>query len=650
MNIALLNQVHTSIAQHGLRCFWLVCFGLMSLAARAQTPLSLPFFDDFSTAPGRPGLDQPDPTRWRPGSGVYINNTMAVNQPTVNVASFDGLMANGRPYIQNSPLSQGYTDTLKSNPINLLGLPEKDTNSVYLSFYWQAKGVGELPDAGAIQTKPDTVPFKRGQVLKPGEKLVIKNGKDSLVAKIDTLVIQAADSLILQFMRPDNSWATVWKQAGGKADSVFHQTFVNVNAALFHGKFAFQFISYGRASGPFDTWHVDYIYLNKGRSPNEKFVKDVAARRAITPYFKHYTAMPIWQYRNNEATQTADSVKTDMVNLGEFNPTTFRFSVSDDISKRVIQNDSFPNPLFNSQPIRIKLKPAIIDSTAKARLRYKVSLLTSDDKSITGLDLTQNDTLSAVAVLDDYYAYDDGTWEYAQQIRQREQIAVRFLLNKPDAIGGVRACIVPFTTNQTGQSFVISVYNNRAGRPGTVVHQQSFPMQYPASRNGFVEFKFSKSVTVKDTFYVGYQQISSSDTTLLRLGFDKNSPFGSQIFYNGGTNWEQNLSSASLSLQGAFMLRPVMGAKPDTVVTATPEPEPLAPLRVYPNPTSGLVRWDDPRLTRLDVMNSTGQLVRVVEPSRGQQTLDLSYLPDGLYLLRLSADRRTVVQKLIIQH
>ena len=590
-------------------------------ASLAQTPLSLPFFDDFSTAKGQPGIDRPDPTLWQPGSGVYINNTMAVNQPTVNVASFDGLNANGRPYVQNSPLSQGYTDTLASQPINLAGLTAAD--SVYLSFYWQAKGLGELPDPG------------------------------------DSLTRQPGDSLTIQFLDNTQTWRTVWAKVGGVVNNNFFQVFIPVRSlSYFHDGFAFRFRAFGRDSGPFDTWNVDYIYLNKGRSVTNRFVKDVAVRQALSPLLKRYTAMPLSQYVVNPAAETADTITTEINNLfNNFNFTTFRFTVRDEVSGRVLQDDpstaSVLIPSLSSQ--RKVVKPNAYSgfgSATKAFLRYKFDLLTTDDQSpsIPGINLRRNDTISAVATLADYYAYDDGTWEYAQQIRQREQVAVRFVLNKPDAIGGVRACIVPFTTNQTGQSFVISVYGNRAGRPGTVLYQQSFITQYPATRNGFVEFTFKKSVTVRDTFYVGYQQISSSDTTFLRLGFDKNSPFGSQIFYNGGSNWDQNLSSASLNIQGAFMLRPVMGAQPDTVVTATTEPEPLTPLRTYPNPTAGLIRWDDPHLTRLEVLSSNGRLLRSHEPERGQQTLDLSSLPDGLYLIRLFSNRQTAVQKLIIQH
>ncbi|MBD2751528.1 T9SS type A sorting domain-containing protein [Spirosoma validum] len=620
MEIALRNQsVIAAFTRRFLVGFLLVWATLTSSVVSAQT--TLPFFEDFSTASGRPGIDRPDANRWQSGSGVYINNTMAINQPTVNVASFDGLMANGRPYIQNSPLAQGYTDTLASLPINLNGLSVAD--SVYISFYWQAKGLGEAPDPG------------------------------------DSLSRQAADSLTLQFLDRTGSWKTVWAIAGGIINNNFFQVFVPVRqAAYFHAGFAFRFRSFGRASGPFDTWNVDYIYMNRGRSVNDRFVKDVAMRQALSPLLKRYTAMPLTQYVVNPAAETADSVMTDSYNLfNNFNFTTFRFTVRDETSGRLVQDDpqtsSVLIPALSSQRKSAKPRPVTgFGSATRAMLRYKFDLLTTDDQnpSIPGVNLRRNDTISAVAALDNYYAYDDGTWEYAQQIRQREQIAVRFVLNKPDAMVGVKACIVPFTTNQTGQSFVINVYSNNGGRPGTIIYRQSFTTQYPTYRNGFVDFAFTKNVSVRDTFYVGYQQVSSSDTTYLRLGFDKNSPFGTQIFYNGGTNWEQNGSSSSLNVQGAFMLRPIMGGQPDTVVTATPDPEPLAALQVYPNPTAGLIRWDEQRLTKLDVISTGGQIIHTVEPVRGQQTLDLSYLPDGLYLIRLWADQRTNVQKIIIQH
>lgn len=610
MILALPDRSFVNVARRFLCGIALVLCCCLDLPAWAQS-LNLPFFDDFSTATGQPGIDRPDPVRWQPGSGVYLNNTMSINHPTVGMASFDGLAANGLPYVRNNQFAQGYTDTLASRPINLASLSAAD--SVYLSFYWQIRGLGDSPDAG--------------------------------------------DSLTVQFQDRAGAWRTVWRTEGGVANNNFVQTFIPVSTtAYLHGTFAFRFRTYGRTSGPFDTWNIDYVYLNRGRSRSDRFVKDVAVRQPLSPLLKRYTAMPLAQYVINPAAETADSVTTDINNLfNNFNFTTFRFTVRDVVSGRIVQDVSQTNtaliPSLSSQRKSIKPTPVTTFGTAtRAVLRYKIDLLTTDDQnpSIPGVNLRRNDTISAQAVLDDYYAYDDGTWEFGLQVGPRERVAVRFILNKPDVISGVRAVIVPIRTNQTGQPFVVSVFSNANGRPGTAIYQKSFTTKYAPNRNGFVDLKFDRGVSVKDTFYVGYQQISTSDTTFLRLGFDRNSPFGSQIFYNGGTNWEQNQRSDAFNIQGAFLLRPVMGGKESGLVTAiTPEPEPPTILQVYPNPTTGLIRWDS-RPTRINVMSVGGRLLHSVEPGRGQQSTDLSHLPDGLYLLRLVENDRSVVQKLII--
>jgi hypothetical protein len=108
-------------------------------SARIQS-LQLTFFDDFA------GNDvHPDPLYWQPGSNVYINNTMTVGQPSMNVATFDGLKSNGQPYNTDNNMSWGGTDTLTSQPIDLQGLTASD--NVYLSFHLLPKGFGELPDS-----------------------------------------------------------------------------------------------------------------------------------------------------------------------------------------------------------------------------------------------------------------------------------------------------------------------------------------------------------------------------------------------------------------------------------------------------------------------------------------------------------------------
>lgn len=598
-----------------LGCFFVLLTGV---GAFAQTggALALPYFDDFSTAIN----GRPDSRLWMPGSGVYVNNTMPINHPSVNVATFDGLRANGQPYELNNVMTQGYTDTLTSQPINLGSVAPRD--SVYLSFYWQIQGLGELPESGISVQIP-------------------------------------ADSLKLEFLSSTGRWEMVWFQVGGKPNLNFPQAFVAVRDTRFlHLAFQFRFRTFGRQSGPYDNWNIDYLFLNKGRSRTDRYIKDITTRQAIGPSFlKRYSAMPLAQYLVKPAAETADSLSTDITNqFNNFNFTSYKFTNTDLVTGRVIQTfqQASPDlvPSLASQRKSVRLTPVTGAADAKrVVLKHVFDFLTTDDQnpSIPTVNLRRNDTISATTVLDNYYAYDDGTAEYAIQIGRLERVAVRFVLNKEDVMTGVMASLVPFGYDQAGQRFIVTVYANNNGKPGKELLTRGFPIQNATSRNGFVAFSFDKGLAVKDTIFVGWQQISSEANSLIRIGLDKNSPFGNQIFYRSapGAQWDANLSSPALSLRGAVMIRPVMGGTLSQVVTAT-EDEKLAPLQVFPNPTTGQISWENTSLNRIEVMDVSGRLLHDLKPARGQQSTDLSTLPGGLYLFRLSDGQRSNVQRVVV--
>ena len=71
-------------------------------------------------------------------------------------------------------------------------------------------------------------------------------------------------------------WQTVWKQVGGKQDNNFNYSQLVVrDPAYLHANFQFRFQAFARLSGQFDMWHIDYVYLNKGRRTADQFVRDV---------------------------------------------------------------------------------------------------------------------------------------------------------------------------------------------------------------------------------------------------------------------------------------------------------------------------------------------------------------------------------------
>lgn len=570
-------------------------------SARTQASQSLPFFDDFSTTATR----YPDPAFWMPGGGVYINNTMATTQPSVNMATFDGLNANGTPYEYLNQLSSGLTDTLTSVPINLAGLTAAD--SVYISFHWLAKGLGELPDSD--------------------------------------------DSLTLEFLDKNKQWQYVWSQKGMVYDSLFTQKLVPVQITdFFYDGFQFRFRTYGKRSGSYDTWHLDYIYLNKGRSANDRYVLDLAVRKPLTSFFKKYTAMPLKQYWVNPGLATAAQVETNIYNFAKnLNTTTYTFTVANEVTGEVYQLYTSPTTDIiggnEVQTKRVVLNPNIKQNNAlkELKLKYAFKLNTSDQQTptIPSVDLRRNDTISARAILSDYYAYDDGTAEYGVQISQRlARVVQRFTLSKPDTIAGLNMSIVPFNKDVSGQSFTIQVWNNKNGKPDQMIVQKSVTAKYPEQRDGFVQYAFDSPVALADTFYVGWIQINEQP---LSIGFDRNSLLGKEnVFFNLSNEWVKEVS-----LKGSIMIRPYMGGKASGVVTGN-EPAIDQDAYFFPNPNKGLINWKNSQVKKIEIYAVQGHLVKTIIPETGSQSASVGDLTDGMYIFKASDGKRSFVQKMLI--
>lgn len=582
------------------------------------TVTTLPFFDDFSLATN----GRLDPTLWQSGGGTYVSNTMTINHPTLNVVTFDGSDAKGQPYNFVNQFTQGAADTLTSQAIDLLGLTPKD--SVFFSFYWQLRGLGELPDAD--------------------------------------------DSLLVQFLDDRGTWKTVWKQAGGKQDNNFiYQQLALREASYLHANFQFRFRAFGRLSGQFDTWHIDYVYLNKKRPINDRFIKDVACRLPVSSFLKRYTAMPLKQYLARPAAETTDSLTTDINNLyyeGTFNNTTLSFILQDELSGKIFHNFTENSAkLISGLENQTKIfKPSSIDSlniisSKKLVLVSQFKILTTDNStdnnnvpSIPGIDLRRNDSISSKTVLDDYYAYDDGTAEAAVYFnRTLGRTAVRYFINTPDVVSAVRMNIVPTLKDLTGQSITIQVWSNGGGKPKSLLYQKGYKVNYPANRNDFIEFPFDYGVAVRDTFYVGWLQIGQDGVP---VGLDRNNQREDNIFINLGQEWvpytnfknDPNLTY----FQGSLMIRPVIGGKTSATLTSV-APERVLSWDVFPNPSSGLINWTPNDIKQVEVYGLNGFLLRKKSVQPSENFIDLSDLSDGLYLLRLSNDEKTVTKKILLR-
>ncbi|MEZ4905612.1 MAG: T9SS type A sorting domain-containing protein [Spirosomataceae bacterium] len=215
-------------------------------------------------------------------------------------------------------------------------------------------------------------------------------------------------------------------------------------------------------------------------------------------------------------------------------------------------------------------------------------------------------------------------------------------------MSAVRMNIVPTLKDLTNQSITIQIWSNGNGKPKSLLYQKGFKVTYPANRNDFVEFPLDYGVAVRDTFYVGWLQIGQDGVP---VGLDRNNQREEQIFINLGQEWvpytnfknDPNLTY----FQGSLMIRPVIGGKTSVPLTSiTPEKE--VSWEVFPNPSSGIVRWTPNDIKQVEVYGINGILLRTKPLQSSENFIDLSDFNDGLYLLRLSNNHKTVTKKVII--
>jgi hypothetical protein len=596
------------------------------------TALSLPFFDDFSTS-----INRQDQSKWQKEGGISINNTFTNNHPTINVATFDGLNSNGTPYDFVNSLSEGPNDTLTSLPIDLSTNPSKGgaaytvADSLYLSFFYRGQGLGDKPDL--------------------------------------------RDSLRLQFLTNGNIWKTVWIDSAQTVSNQFKQIVIPIRANIYlHSAFQFRFQSYGRQSGQFDVWHLDYVYLDEiknnsfSRNGNDKnpttkevttiYTRDFASRNPPTSFLKNYSAMPMWQFLAKPEKELADSVKSDVNNLSNIE-LLLRFpsyTVKNLLTNQTIQRkDSIALfvPLKSYGTLKVKNSLNLNElkkDTTKAYLKISFDVK-SGDKSPFAL----NDTISRYVDLTNYYAYDDGTAEQAAEIKKGfGKVAVQYIVNKPDAVSAIRINLQPTVKNIAKQRLTFQILANDKGKIGRILKTISDTInviKYSNSPNAFVEYKIDP-VAVTDTFYVGFIQFTDDEP--LAIGLDLNTPqFANKHYYNISNEWIQvpkadvvQTSSTFVPIKGSLMIRPVMLGKTIAAKPLANEAEIQDKnLVISPNPSTGIFKWNDESLKNVEVYDMTGR--NIFQEHTDNQEVNLQNLHTGIYFLRLSNEKNTFVRKIV---
>ncbi len=607
----------------------------LSRPASISDTIELPFLDDFSTYTGDPSSEL-----WMDEGGVLINNGYAFSPPTVNVATFDGIDANGIPYVfpaddgnSNNEVLFGEADYLLSNPINL-NLPDSTRENIALSFYWQKVGVAE-----ELSPEPEE-----------------------------------GDSLRLYFLDRDSIWHKVWpadtndrneielNPAGGDFEYEYIQ--ITDSALYFHDAFQFLFTSQGRLNGNLDSWNLDYIYLNHSRS--SEVIQDFAFGQQPSSILKTYRAMPLRQFINNIENELTDSVHTTFTNL-----TTVTNFYQD--STATMYETAFSNPvstLLDSTNVS-STNGGIINAGESIDISYELdrasissnilnilNIGTADElvintslRMVTPIDIVaENDVMSFTTSFSNYYAYDDGTAEIAIGIREYGQIAVEYELNSSDTITAIDVYFPRSIIDLEGEGLSFKVWSSIEGVNGAssteTINTISTSLIYaeaPSALNAFTRINLGEPLVLNSgKFYVGYEQ---STNEKIRIGLDLSNDQSDKIFMRRGLGaWWSALPSDQ---PGSIMIRPVFGENPISAVFETSSFDLNADL--FPNPASHVLLFTG-SVKSVDIFDLTGSKkisssfsTDIIVPS-----LDISSLENGVYLVQMKNGKQSVTRKLVV--
>lgn len=561
--------------------------------------LSLPFVDDFSA-----GLVYPDKNKWTDRS-IFVNNRFPISPPSINVATFDGLNGAGVPY----GFGHGYCDTLTSLPIKLNGLTVAD--SVYLSFFVQPQGLGMEPDYG--------------------------------------------DSLML-FARytsasPD-SFNLLWRGAPASfyADS-FTQVRIALPAIYLHDAFQMRFINIGSRTGNLSHWHLDYIYLNKGRNATDA-ITDIAVQESPSPLLKKFSALP---YSHFIAAPTNYTNDTQYFNVSNNSNQSYAIDYGREIfDQNFARIDSFGSiigvlPARSSRNASIKktinLSGSFNTDSVVVWSRFYIRLGTSVD------NIPSNDTIWQPTYFVNYYAYDDGTAEAGYGIYQSTgKVALRYPFAKPDSLYGIAIHFNRSVVDVSTLSFNFMVWRSLSLTSDEPLLSIPANAVYYNARNGFYYLKFEQPIYVTNEIYIGWEQNQQFE---LNVGLDLNFKVdykyapNPEMYYNVQGLWQLT------ELPGALMMRPIVGKWIEPLPVAVKQYlQQQLQVTCYPNPTNGNLYFNTltPTTFTIKVLDLLGK--QLLFKKGVNDVLDIQHLNNGLYMVHIVDEKSgaSTVQKIVLQH
>jgi hypothetical protein len=535
---------------------------------------------------------------------VYLNDNYPINPPTITAATFDGLDSTGMPYDFSKANTYGVADYLTSKPIDLKSNIALNDTTVYVSFFYQAQGNGNAPE------------------------------------EEDSLVLEVYSPLI-------GYWKHLWSISNSAANSnqEFKQVILPLRDTLLFSKgVRFRFKNYATLSGDFDHWHIDYFRLDRNRTKSDTIIYDLAISAIDRTFLKNFYVMPYKYFKTDPENYLKNTVSCSIRNLSNLSPTTPSLALNIYHNGSLAYNKNYGIVPFTPGQTRTIALPreTYTFSTTMPEYWSDFKVLYNFSSTISpASDLRTNDTINFNQAFRNYFQRDDGSVEAAYYINGTGSVAVQFQVPQTDTLRAIDLILLPQNPNSLNALFKIKVWEDSAGLPGKTLYESPnyinpsvTPRNYP---NLFI---INPPVIVNNYFHIGYYQEGSE---ILYVGFDKNTNNNTFTSYNVDGNWYKSIKN------GTPIIRPWLGFDPNVSISENVISTNKSVILIYPNPANHLITIFNNYQAKYCIYNSIGQCLLTGQIIKGENTIDVSNLSEGFYLIQLIGDNTIKTLPLVIK-
>ena len=171
--------------------------------------------------------------------------------------------------------------------------------------------------------------------------------------------------------------------------------------------------------------------------------------------------------------------------------------------------------------------------------------------------IPENNTQKDLSVLDNYYAYDDGTAEVGFGIIGTGGIACKFELNKASMLKSLDLHFVRSGVDNNNSTITLKVWKTINGIDGATITEVLVTTRVSIIMNDykidkFYNYEFSTPINLEaGTFYVGWEQINIAARYV--IGFDLSKNNIDKVYTFKDNSWGQNFTDVA---KGSPMIRP----------------------------------------------------------------------------------------------